>query len=407
MVTRMGLDQRVDPGPRRWRILVLLAAAELLGMSLWLSASAVAPGLAAEWALTTAETGWLTTSVQLGFVVGTAVATLFNLADIVSARAYFSLSAGLGALVNGLLLTAPGFESALWLRFLTGVCLAGVYPPAMKMIATWFQSNRGLAIGVIVGALVIGKASPYLVRGLFGDGLGPVVLSTSAFALGAALMVWIGYRDGPHRFERRPFQWSLARVVLAHRPTRLAIFGYLGHMWELYAMWTWTPVFIAASLAKRGEPVPDWLGDLFAFGAIAVGGAGCLWGGLRADRVGRERLVTEAMAISGVCCLLVGFAFGGPAWLLALVTLVWGFFVVADSAQFSTLVTEVAPAHAVGTALTLQTSIGFLLTMVTIQWIGTLQGQVGWRFAFALLSVGPALGIGAIFLLAKQRRADG
>jgi MFS family permease len=335
--------------------------------------------------------------VQLGFVVGTAVAAVLNLADVIPARPYFAVSALVAALVNALLVMAPGYEAALVLRFLTGFFLAGVYPPAMKMIATWFQTGRGLAIGTIVGALTLGKATPYLTRALEGAHLLPVVLAASVGAVVAALLVGFAYADGPFPFTRRPFSWQLVGTVVRHRPTRLAIGGYLGHMWELYAVWTWVPAFLAASaLAMQAGAPTQVLIDVAAFGAIGTGALGCVFGGWWADRIGRARWVNLSMAISGSCCLVVGFFFGGSFWPLVLLAWTWGFFVVADSAQFSAMVTEVAPSHAVGTALTLQTSLGFLLTIVTIQAVPALVALVGWRWAFAVLVLGPAAGIIAI-----------
>ncbi len=395
---------------RAWCMLALLSAAELLGMSVWFAASAVAPHLRSEWGLSVAQAGWLTTTVQLGFVAGTIVAALLNLADVIPSRRLFAASAVLAGLANASLLMAGGFGLALGLRFATGFFLAGVYPPGMKMAATWFRANRGLAIGAVVGALTVGKAFPYLVDAIGGAGVGFVVWSTTGSAFLAALLVAVGYRDGPHAFERRPFSWGLVGTVLRDREWRLATGGYLGHMWELYAFWTWIVAFLAASSAARAG-VP-WTGEyptavkLIAFAAIAVGGPACVWGGRVADRVGRERLTIRALSTSGACALLAGLVFGSGLLLLVPLVLVWGFFVIADSAQFSALVTEVSPSHAVGTALTIQVAVGFLLTMVTIQIVPAIAEVAGWRWAFPILAVGPAFGIGAMRRLMRVRSVE-
>ena len=391
-------------------MLALVAMAELLGMSLWFTASALAPRLQLEWALSAQQTAALTSAVQFGFVAGTLLAAVLNLADLIPARWYFSVSGLLAAAANAGLAADPGFEGALVLRFATGFFLAGVYPPAMKMVATWFVSARGLAIGTVVGALTVGKATPYLLRAVPGAGVAEVVLAASVAAVVASLLVATLFRDGPHRFPRRAFSWRLVMDVFGDRPTRLAIGGYLGHMWELYAMWTWAPAFVAASWVAHAGADPgaapgaaDWRVDAISFVAIAAGGLGCVWGGLEADRRGRERLVILALVASGACCLLSPFVFGLSPWLLVALVLVWGFFVVADSAQFSALVTEVAPPHAVGTALTLQTSVGFLLTSITIQGVPELADAWGWRWAFPLLVLGPIAGIEASRRLMRRR----
>lgn len=394
-----------DTDPRRWRMLVLLAWAELLGMSLWFAASAVAAQLGVRWQLTPSSLGWLTAVVQLGFVLGTAFSALLNLADIVPARLLFSVSALVGAVANAALMLSASYRGLLVCRLLTGFALAGVYPPAMKMISTWFRARRGLAVGTIVGALTVGKAGPYLVHAIPGAGVGPVILSATFAATAAAMLVFFFYRDGPFPFPPRPFSWSLVASVVRERRWRLATGGYLGHMFELYSAWTWIPTFVAMSAAAAGVsagPARDELSALVAFCAIAIGGIGCVWGGLIADRRGREWLVTMAMAASGACALLIGFVYGKSLWLLVPVALVWGFFVIADSAQFSVLVTEAVPAHAVGTALTVQTSLGFLLTMVSIQLVPPVAAVVGWRWAFVMLAIGPALGIAAIRRLRRQ-----
>lgn len=384
-------------------MLALLAVAELLGMALWFSASAVSAQLATQWALSPMQTAWLTTIVQLGFVAGTATSAVLNLADVVPARVLFAVSAIVGSLANAALLVAPGFTIALVSRFLVGFALAGVYPPAMKMISTWFRSARGFAVGTIVGALTVGKAMPYLVRALRGASVDSVVGTTSLAALLAATLVALSYRDGPYPFAPRPFSWRLVHTVVRERRWRLATGGYLGHMWELYACWTWLPVFLAAALGAGHEGTAG----LLAFAAIAIGGLGCVWGGVYGDKKSREWVVTLAMAVSGTCAAIIGLTFHGPSAIMVAVALAWGFFVVADSAQFSVLVTESVPSHAVGTALTLQVSLGFLLTMLPMQLIPRVEALVGWRWAFLTLTIGPVLGIAAIRRLVRKKSVDG
>ncbi|MEP6733212.1 MAG: MFS transporter [bacterium] len=379
-------------------MLALIALAELLGMSVWFAANAVAPQLAIRWGMSPSETGWLSTVVQLGFVLGTALAALFNLADTLSSRWYFTGAAMAAAVANAALLIAPSYRWALVCRLLTGVCLAGVYPPAMKMAATWFLSRRGLAIGIVVGALTIGKAVPYLVHSIPGAGVSPVVLCASAAALLAALLIAVGYRDGPTPFPRRPFTLALVGSVLRDAKYREVLGGYSGHMLELYACWIWLPSFLAASAVARGHSAESSVGwvNALSFVVLAAGAIGCVLGGELADRVGAVRLVVVSMVVSGMCALLTPLVFGAPPLLIIALLLVWSVSVIADSAQFSTLVTRVVAPHAIGTALTLQTSIGFLLTTITIQLVPQIVAVVGWRFAFPMLALGPAIGIAAI-----------
>ncbi len=388
---------------RRWRVLGLLSVAELLGMSVWLTASAASTDLQAAYGLDAAGTAWLTSIVQLGFVAGTAVAAVLNLADVIPARRYFAASAVLAAVSNAGLLLGGSFAAALVYRFLTGFFLAGVYPPAMKMAATWFRSGRGVAIGTIVGALTLGKALPFLLKSLEGAGLLAVVGAASLAALVAAGLVGLFYRDGPHAFERRPFSWGLVGTVVRHRETRLATAGYLGHMWELYAMWTAVGLFFSEYAQGMAMASPDRWGGRMAFFVIAAGAVGSVAAGQWADRWGRERVASWAMAVSGLCALTIGWLLAAPPWVVVSIGLVWGFAVVADSAQFSAAVTEVAPPHAAGTALTLQTSAGFLLTMVTVQGTPRLAASLGWGPAFAALAIGPALGILAMARLRSVR----
>ena len=363
-------------------------------MAVWLAASAVGPVLAASLHLSPGATGWLTSAVQLGFVAGTLSVAILNLADLWPARWLVAGAAVIAAIANAGLLVAASFETALLSRFCTGVALAGVYPPAMKMAATWFKDRRGLAIGCIVAALTAGKALPYLLSGIDVLSLTMAVGVPSLMALAAAALVGVGYRDGPHLVPPRPFSWGLVGTVLREPGVRRATGGYLGHMWELYAFWAWIPGFLAAALAAQGQI--QAMAKLWAFVIVAIGAVGAVWGGLAADRYGRPRVTRIALLVSGACCLLSPLLFGAPFWTLVIFGLVWGMAVIADSAQFSAMVSEFAPPHAVGTALTLQTSVGFLLTIATIQGVPLVAGAIGWQWAMVVLGLGPAAGIWAM-----------
>jgi MFS family permease len=390
-------------GSARWRALGLLSLAELLALSLWFSASAVLPALSREWGLGDGGRAGLIIAVQAGFIVGTLAAALGNLPDVVSPRALVMWGALAGALANAVLaLWVDQLAPALVLRFLTGVCLAGTYPPAMKIAATWFREGRGLAIGLLVAALTVGSAAPHLVRGLTELPWRHTLLAASLLAVLGALAVTL-VREGPHRFPPARFDLRMAAAVLRERGPRLACFGYFGHMWELYAMWAWLAAFLAASLDARGGGAYAGLNASAAtFVCVGLaGGLGAYAGGALADHWGRTTLTMAAMALSGLCAILVGLTFGGPPLLTLAVAVVWGITVVADSAQFSTAVTELAPPAYVGTALTTQTCLGFALTMVSIWLIPPVVTWVGWRWGFAVLAIGPALGVLA---MARLRR---
>jgi MFS family permease len=394
-----------DQDPRRWSRLVLVSVALLLAMSPWFAATAVAEALNTRWALSTSALTGLTTVVQVGFVVGTALAALMNLADVWPSGRFFAACALLAAAANAGLLVTDRYAVALGLRFATGVLLAGVYPPAMKMIATWFRSARGFAIGTIVGALTIGKAAPYLLKALGGSGAAaPVLIGTSLAAVVAGLAIAALYDDGPFRFDRRPFEWQRVGRVLRHPETRLATGGYLGHMWELYAGWLLITPFFAAALGARGVADPETAAAVWGFAVIAAGGPGALFAGILADRYGRERVANGAMVVSGLGSLSLGWMIGAPLVVVGAVALVWGAAIVADSAQFSAVVTEVAPSDAVGTALTLQTMLGFALTGVSMQWATRVVEVSGWGPGLSLLALGPLAGIASMRRLAARRR---
>lgn len=386
------------PSPARWRTLALLAVAELLGMSLWFSGSAVVPALTKEWNLSAGAASWLTLSVQLGFVAGTLLSALLNLPDIISSRRLFTLTAIAGAAVNAAFaFFAHDAASGIPLRFLTGMFLAGVYPPAMKILATWFRHGRGMALGVLVGALTLGKAMPYLVNGIGRANWRHDVLFVSLLAVGGGLIVLFFVGDGPYALPAARFDWKQVGRVFRSRSVRFANMGYLGHMWELYAMWTWIPFMIRASLSlRKSDPA---LAEVASFLVIGCGAAGCVIAGLIADRIGRTIVTSWAMAISGSCCLVIGLLFGANPILLLIVAAIWGASVVADSAQFSACVTELGDPQYLGTALTIQTCLGFLLTIVSIKLIPRFVDLVGWRYAFMILAPGPLFGVIAMLRL--------
>jgi MFS family permease len=383
-------------------MLVLVAAGEFLGMTLWFSATAAAPSITAELGLSGTSMAWLTMAVQAGFVAGTLVSALLNAADVVKARRLFAVGCAAGALANALIPVASSAGSIIALRMATGVALAFVYPPGLKIAAGWFLERRGTALGIVVAALTMGSAFPHLLAWMAADVPWRVLIwISSALAVLGGLIVVAGVRDGPYVSASTRFDPRAVGHVIRNRGVRLATLGYLGHMWELYAMWAWMPAFAAASIAAAGG-APERDGSLVAFIAIATGAAGCVVAGVWADSWGKARIAGAAMIISGTCALLAGVVFGAPFPILLIFAACWGFSIVADSAQFSALVSEYSPRSHVGTALTLQICVGFLLTMVSMRVVPAVAASVGWRWTFLLLVPGPMLGALAMKRLGRQ-----
>jgi MFS family permease len=399
VATSSEVVTRRDVSPRR--VLLLLSLAELLAMSLWFTGTAVLPQITGVWHSGLELGSWLTISVQLGFAAGAITFALFNISDVFSPIPVFVVSALAAAAANAAFAwTVQQPLTAIILRGLTGFFLAGVYPVGMKIMTGWFQRGRGLALAVLVGALTVGSAVPH---GLNSVGAipwrGVVLLGTLLGVLGA-LIVTVAVRQGPFAMPKSQLDFRQVFEIVRNRPLRLANCGYLGHMWELYGFWGWIALIFATS---AGWPRSKY--ELAAALAIAIGAVGCIWGGAvsdklqdrsAAERVSQRAKVTMiAMGVSAACCITAALIFHHPLLLLAL-SLVWGIAVIADSAQFSTIISEVSDKSYVGTALTCQVAAGFLLTAFSIRWLAAVAAHFGWPWAMASMSVGPLLGIWAM-----------
>lgn len=408
MLMKAPMPTTTDRGAhdKRWHVLAYVCLGVVLSMTTWFSATAITPALIRVFGLTLAGSSWLTNMVQLGFVVGALVSSIISLPDLVAPRRLMGIAGLVAALANLTLLWVPDASWLLLARFITGMALAGIYPPALKLISTWFVHGRGLALGAVIAALTLGSAFPNLVRALT-HGLvwqDVVIAASLATVIGAAVLTLLA-REGPFPFSKAVFDPRQVGAVLRNRPLALANLGYFGHMWELYAMWGWFLAFTTAALPGLGfTHIRD--ASLITFIVIAAGTIGALAGGHMADKIGRTATASVMLVVSGSCAIMICFAFTGPAWLFIAIAILWGMSVIGDSAQFSAMATEVSDPRYVGTALALQLGIGFALTIASIRITPMLAEIIGWRWSFLILVPGPVVGIIAMMILRRHPEAS-
>jgi MFS family permease len=393
-------------GKARNRALLLVSLSTVFGLSVWFSTNAIAPALETEKGFSDGDIAWLTIAVQMGFVAGSLLIALTNLADLIPARRLYGVAAIGAGLMNILVIPVDNFALVIIVRFITGMFLGGVYPPGMKILSGWFVRGRGIALGAMIGALTIGSGSPHLLRSLFSDQWEATIIGSSILSLLGGLLVWTVVSDGPHDVKGATFAPRYMLRLFTERAQRLTLIGYLGHMWELYAMWAWIGAFLLAVVGTRpliGDRLE--LASALAFAVFAAGAIASFAAGLLAERFGRAYVTSGAMAISGGLALFIGYIPADMSVVIVLLALVWGAAVIADSAQFSTAMTELSDPAYRGTMLTFQTGIGFALTAVTIRLVPIIEDASGWGPAFALLAIGPAIGIAAMLYLRRLPEA--
>ena len=390
-------------GVRSWRALMWICLSVLFALSLWFSASVVAQEIIELWHIQPKFEAWLSASIPIGFVTGAFVSAYFGLADRFNVRYIFALSATAGALFNGVIIFVDEAAIGIVLRILTGASLAGVYPVAVKMLSEWFPKKRGVAIGILIASLTVGTSLPHVVTIFLASfPWQGVIMSSSVLAIIAACIVYFIVEDAPGVAKSPPFSFTMLHKVITNKQAMLVNYGYFGHNWELYAMWTWLPTFLSASFLSYQADVSASFVSFISFAVIGLAGSiGCVIGGIVADKIGRAHLTMLSMTISGTCALLIGFTYGEVMWLTILLALVWGMSIIADSAQFSAAVSEVVEPEYVGTAVTFQMCIGFLITIISINLVPILEQQFGWQSVFAFLAIGPLLGTLAMYQFRK------
>lgn len=387
------------------RSVTLLLVATMSGMSLWFMAAAVLPDMGAEAGLPDARLALLSSAVPLGFAIGCLTFAATGVPDRLDPRLVFAACAAVTALFNAALVWVPiGGPQAVALRFLTGLAMAGTWPVSMKMAVGWSIHRRGLLMGLVAGALVAGQAAPYLIAWFGGSDWRNSLYVGSAFAACGAVAVLMT-RLGPHHARATGFRAGALGLAWTDRRVRGAILGYLGHMWEFIAFWSWVGAMTAASYTVSMEPGEAVaLGKLTAFLCILAAAPVCMIGGMYADRIGKARVAALSLWVSGSAALLTALSFGGAPIVTLLLVVVWGGAVVADSPQFSALVADFSPPEMAGSLMTFQASLGFLMTAVTVQATPVVAAWLGWPAVMVILALGPACGLVAMRPAARAER---
>lgn len=389
----------------KWLVLIVTSIGVICSLTTWFSATAIIPELQKEFDLSASELAWLTNGVQAGFVIGALSASILSLVDVVRPQRLMACSALCAGMANAIILLEPDTNWIIFSRFLTGIALSGVYPPAMKFIASWFVKGRGLAMGSMVGALTLGSALPHFIRAAeFGLDWRAVIIASTFGCLIAALIFLLFLQEGPFNSASAKVNIGQLGQILKDKPVMLANFGYFGHMWELYAMWAW---FLSYAIAAKQSMVGDWNASVLTFCVVALGAPSCVIAGIVADKVGRSFTTAGCMIISGSCAMLIGVFFDGPTWLFFIIAALWGFTVVADSAQFSASVSENTDKTLIGTALAFQMGVGFAITIFVVWLMPVLADIFGsWRWTFAVLAIGPIIGTWSMLQLHKYEKAN-